>query len=69
MDFYLIETNSYGGICVAVDGADDDYSVACSGRDSFLGASGSYGSIEVADAPIGEREGWTTISENIRIQN
>ena len=71
VDFYLVETNTLGGVCVAVDAGDDDRSdlVACSGGNGLLGASGPFGSIEVADAPISEREGWTVISENIRIQN
>ena len=69
VDFYLVETNTSGGVCVAIDAGDDNDSVACSGRNALLGTSGLFGSIEVADAPIGEREGWTVISENIRIQN
>ena len=70
VDFYLVETNTLGGVCVAIDAGDDRSDlVACSGRNGLLGASGPFGSIEVAGAPIGEREGWTVISENIRIQN
>ena len=69
VNFYLLETRTSGGICVAIDAADDNDSVACSGRNGLLGTSGSFGSIEVADAPIGERDGWTVISENIRIEN
>ena len=71
VDFYLVETNTLGGVCVAIDAGDDDRSdsVACSGRNALLGTSGPFGSIEVANAPIGEREGWTVISENIRIQD
>ena len=69
VDFYLLETKTPGGICVAIDAADDNDSVACSGRNGLLGTTGPFGSIEVADAPISERDGWTVISENIRIEN
>ena len=69
MDFYLLETKTPGGICVVIDAADDNDSVACSGRNGPMGTTGPFGSIELADAPIGEREGWTVISENIRVEN
>ena len=55
-----------GGVCLVIwDGAES--SMACGG--AILGVSNTDSRFEVQPAPIGEKDGWIVLSENIRVED
>lgn len=58
-----------GDMCLGLANGDNSF-VSCGGADGQLTAEMvSVGIFEMAPAQIGQRDGWTVLSENIRVKN
>lgn len=67
-DLYLLEGTG-GMICIALAKGEQS-STACGGGGGPLGVtSGTIGTFVIGAAPIDELDGWTVLSENIRVEN
>lgn len=65
-DLYIIR-NTVGAACLFV-AADKDSTIACGGGGAVT-ASSPAGTFELGPAPMPADDGWTVISENVRVLN
>ena len=67
VNLYLAKSPK-GDICLAI-GSGSSSMIACGDPTGSFGARSPAGSFEVRPAPIAERDGWTVLTENIRVND
>jgi hypothetical protein len=65
-DLFLIKSND-GQVCLVV--VNDNPVIGCGGSGNFGLSSGTGATYEVRPAPIPDKEGWTVLADNLRVED